>query len=372
MVNRLKKRLADPTVLDRLRDQIIRGDYLPGAQLPRFTELMKGFGVGSAAIQRAINTLQRDGFVTSRPRSGTFITERPPHLYRYALVLPEYSGQNRFFGALWDAAGEMQREDVYQMQVAHLLGLRHGWGLMSQGYQELVDDLHAERVAGIIFGADPGYLLTTPVVKQPGMPRVALMSSPLPARYGIMSVVTDYDSFIDKAVARLRERGCRRIAVVHLEGFDGEPRLTKALAAAGIEWPMHWKLGFSLPTVAHGVCNAVRLLLDRADKPDGLLVLNDNLFQATLTGVVMSGVQIPGELTVITHANFGAGQPGAVPVERLGFSPYQLLQLSIAMIHRRRLNQPVPGSISVPATFEGEPFWAPDWDALAASAVRPS
>src|SRR5689334_7992015 len=75
-------------VIDELRGAIVSGKIPPGKRLPNRSELSAQFSAGSDAVQYAINQLAAEGFVHSRRKVGTFVSEKAPHLCQYAVVFP--------------------------------------------------------------------------------------------------------------------------------------------------------------------------------------------------------------------------------------------------------------------------------------------
>lgn len=59
-----------------LATAILRGDYAPGALLPREAELMESFGVSRTVLREALRTLTSKGLVESRPKVGTKVRRR--------------------------------------------------------------------------------------------------------------------------------------------------------------------------------------------------------------------------------------------------------------------------------------------------------
>ena len=59
-----------------LATAILRGDYAPGALLPREAELMESFGVSRTVLREALRTLTSKGLVESRPKVGTKVKRR--------------------------------------------------------------------------------------------------------------------------------------------------------------------------------------------------------------------------------------------------------------------------------------------------------
>src|SRR5579859_3662471 len=60
----------------RLRNEIARGDYKPGDQLPAEPELIQQFGVSRITVRQALSDLEAEGLVIRRHGKGTFVAER--------------------------------------------------------------------------------------------------------------------------------------------------------------------------------------------------------------------------------------------------------------------------------------------------------
>ena len=74
--------------------------------------------------QRAFERLQAEGFVAARGKAGTFVTERPPPLYNYAMVFPRAPGTTanheswpRFWEALCYEAAAVERTQPRKVEL---------------------------------------------------------------------------------------------------------------------------------------------------------------------------------------------------------------------------------------------------------------
>jgi GntR family transcriptional regulator len=73
-------------ITEKLRHQIVNGDYQPGEQLPSEHQLMATFGLSRITVRRAITNLVNQGLVSSHQGKGVFVTER--RKVTYALSSP--------------------------------------------------------------------------------------------------------------------------------------------------------------------------------------------------------------------------------------------------------------------------------------------
>ena len=343
-------------ILAALRQRIVAGEWNPGARLPIRAELEQHYGVSGVTMQKALDQLNRDGFTYGKRRWGTFVTQNPPHLSRYGIVFPGRPGTSRvwvrFWSALINEAANLQESRSRQMPVFYGIdGPNDG-----DDYQRLLRDLRHQRLAGLIFPSLPFTLKDTPVMLDPALPRVAIMA---PDQGGdkITAVVLDWGSFIEKALEYLATRGRRRIAVLTAPGeqkdFAGD--LRKGLAVRQLETRPYWLQETSQSDV-QGAQACVHLLLHgRPDeRPDGLIIADDNLVEYGVAGAMDAGVQLGKDVDVVAHCNFPWPAPQSMAIKRLGFDARQILERSIEIIDKQRRGEGIQGPVFVSAVFDDE------------------
>ncbi len=74
------------TISEQLRDRILTGQYLPGAQLPSEHQLMAEFAVSRITARRAISNLVQQGLVSVWRGKGVIVS--PQHKHTYSLSSP--------------------------------------------------------------------------------------------------------------------------------------------------------------------------------------------------------------------------------------------------------------------------------------------
>lgn len=79
-------------IADDLRNQIRRGDLVPGDKLPTLHTLATRYDVSVMVTRRSIDLLRQEGLLTSRKGSGTYVRE-PKRVRRYGL--------QRYSRAVW-------------------------------------------------------------------------------------------------------------------------------------------------------------------------------------------------------------------------------------------------------------------------------
>lgn len=331
-------------MLAELRREIVAGDFSPGARLPPRTELERRYGAGPVTVQRVFDHLAREGFVVARGRQGTFVSDAPPHTSSYALVFPYRDRPDRPWPRFWHAlaaeGAKLQRPGV---RLAFSYGNETHQDI--EAYQQLVDDVVQQRLAGLVFASKPFYLAGSPVLETPGIPRVATTGMP-----GVKEVSAE-DAWLPRAIGILRAAGRRRVAVLTVPLLAGFVR--DELKRHGMLTRPYW-VQIVHPSAVEGARNAAHMLMaaNPADRPDSLLIMDDNLVEQATAGLLDAGVRAPRDVTIVAHCNFPYPAPGALPVVRLGLNVSALLATCLEVLIRVRRGEAVPDVTRVPLEVE--------------------
>jgi DNA-binding LacI/PurR family transcriptional regulator len=341
-------------IAQEIRRRITQGQFAPKTRLPTRDEVGREFNASRMTVQRAFNQLMRQGFIEARTRQGSFVAAHPPHLCRIGLVFPrrpgKYAPWPRFWLALQQAAEAMSESARRQLPIFYSGEARPE----SEDYLQLVRELQNHRLGGLMFMNQPEDLIDSPVLNESGLPRVAIMAEPLVRQMPV--VFPDLGAFIDRALDLILDRGRKRIAIVtpgHQEGHVDHIR--SAVHARGLVMRPSW-LQIAGPFARGSARGIAMLLMDRPpeERPDALVVTDDNLVEEAISGLVAAGVRVPEDLVVIAHCNFPAAPVTALDVVKLGFDAYELLQRCVEIIDQQREGQDVPSKTLLPARFEHE------------------
>jgi len=335
----------------KLRREIIRGDLPPGSRLPGRQELTRIYDASLVSVQGAVRQLIEEGFVTVGARKqGTFVAERPPHLFHYKLIFPHGADlRSKFWRILHEEAERVG--DGSDREISFFYGLDGHRAIGA--YEDLVNQIHDERVAGLIFAGGATELLDTPLLLQPGLPRAAIAADyELP---GIPKISADYGSFFARALDYLLDHGRKRIACLSPTSGPMLEDYHRAMASRGLESRPIWTQFADVwdPLAARRI---VQLMLHsgQAERPDALIVGDDNFLESAALGVADSGTRAPDDFTVVSLVNFPSTVPAAVPVTRFGFDVHSMLHKLIEYIDMQRSNQPPPEYQQMPAISETE------------------
>jgi DNA-binding LacI/PurR family transcriptional regulator len=353
--------LKKDSIVDHIRCLILDSTLSPGSRLPTRNELERDFQVSRDTVQRAIDRLVEEEFVRANGRRGTFVSDNPPHLSRYALVFREHSKEtNRtwthFETAILREALLLQQTEARQLVVFRDVGANAD-GI---DYQKLVQEVKVNRFAGLIFTFDTSNLVNTPLLNQAGMPRVSISVSesghPMPV------VDIDMMSFMERALDYFQHQGRKKVAVVSRQCANAaENQFVVAEAKKrGLLIQPYWMQTVNVDTAAAAYqCCHLLMNPNQLERPDALIIDDDNLVESATQGLIAAGVKIPADVEVVAHGNFPWLTPSQMPVKRLGFNVNQILTACLESIDRQRRGQSVEPVTKVKARFENEVMEVP-------------
>jgi DNA-binding LacI/PurR family transcriptional regulator/DNA-binding transcriptional regulator YhcF (GntR family) len=335
-------------IIDDLRRRITEGKIRPGERLPTHVELSQEFDVSNVTIQRALGQLANEGFVEARGCSGTFVLERPPHLTHYGMVFN--ASVNEVVSQFWTALTQEWIKlgaETSDRRVSIYWGVREGGN--AEQIAALQDDLQAQRLAGLLLvTARDTFPVIAPHVGR--TPVVALNRRDLPGAYPLMFS----DTWLERAVSHVAERGRKRVAVLttSMQGVDYALRAVRTIETAGLVTRSSWVQACS-PSAPAWARHCVHLLMDRPDddRPDALLVADDNLVEEAIGGAIEARVRVPEDLLIVGHCNFPWRIRSVVPTTRLGFDISQLVRMAITTIDAARAGAS-PSVIELPLVLE--------------------
>lgn len=339
-------------VIEALRASILTGALPAGGRIPSRKSLQERFAVASVTMQLAIDRLVADGFLEARGNQGTFVVAHIPSANHYALVSPFAATQPRrqFWRALVNEAKVVSRTSQRRISVYY----RVDGTPEAADHQRLLRDLRHQRLAGIIFAVNPFLLDETPLLTIPHVPRIAIMSGP---RKHVAAAVLDDANWITKALDHFASRRRTHVAVLSVPGTEGifRKRVLAGLAARGLMTKPYWWHTID-QSHAEGTQAITHLLLNsgQRERPDALLVTDDNLVEHATAGLVAAGALVPRDVEVIVHSNFPWLTPAALPVRRLGYDAREVLSNCLEWIDSTRSGTETGQNVLIPARFEDE------------------
>ncbi len=342
-------------VRETMRREIVEGRLAPGGVLPSHLALVQRFGVSNVTVQQGLSQLATQGFLEVRPREGSFVVEAPPHLSQYGLVIgfdPDaplgHLNWSRYFQALVLAAGQFERDTGLRM--LQFRGV--DWHTDTPDRQRLIEHMETHQLAGVIFANIPLYLEDSPILELPGIPRVAFETRS--QHPNVRSVTFDGRQWLEKALDALASAGRRRVAVIEYD-MDAEYHgwLQEGLAARGmVSLPCWTQFGsVQKPKAAR---HAAELLMRDRERPDAMLITDDNFVEDALAGLVAAEVRVPEDVMVVGHANFPLPPKKRLPIRLLGQDLGAALRAAVDLIDRERRGGTAADLVMIPAQWEEE------------------
>lgn len=345
----------------RFKQLIREGSLKPGQRLPPHQELCELVGVGHSTLQRALQSLTRQGYVLRRRRQGSFIAE-PESSRREVMVAvmtrtpfdPASSPFDHLVARnLVDVLADAHQ--TFRFYHNHFVGRGHTLQAQEMDPQ-LLKDVQAGRIAGLLaagaFPPDAEDLWRD--LQRQKIPVVEMSSPTGTVSY---SVNLDYNSLIDETLSCVKESDCRSVALIshELPFFDVRTRFASGAQAVGLKTHDDWILTIdAIPNQPLGQ-DLFQELWRKRQKPDAVIVLDDVLAQGVAMGVFKTGLSVPNDLVLVAHATLGADLAYPVLVREVAFDPRELIQASWQMLSARMKGLPVKNrKVLIPARISNQ------------------
>jgi len=334
------------SLADHLRDRLTQGDYLPGERLPNRKQLASELETTEQTLQRAMQLLIDNGFVVTRGRSGTFVSQTPPHLCRYALAFlafPDFTASDNQHRAPWSMFDEVTCHVAAQLSVPDVRQIDCFMGLHPDVPDELsdrealIEAARTKTLNGIIFVNYPGAVMDMlGWVHDLGIPIVAFSSPPIA---GFCSGISPRSvDLITLMINALVDRGCQRVARLAfgslvLDPDDPSNTLAQELRARGLTYRPEWVQRTDLhePEITSQI---VRLLMSgpARERPDGLIIDDEHLVAPAVEILEAMGLRIGMDVQVAAHASFPISDPMHPGLIRVGYDVFELFERAHRMI----------------------------------------
>ncbi len=323
------------SIENELRQRIQNGTYPAGSRVPPHRTLQRELGASSVTLQRAFDRLGELGYVVARGSRGTFVAKELPHTSHIGVVFPEEMGKgswNRF----WSTAkrvGETWNQGPVRFRFYHITNQQQD----SAGHHQLCRDAADGGLAGVVFLHAPHYLIGSPVLTQ-DLPRVVIAGR----RRDVASFRASAIEFatidpLEEIVRRFAADGRSRIAGITSPNAGFLERCRPLLRQLGMASHPEWWIGLpTSPQAASCAHDVARLLFagSAKERPDCLVISDDNLAPHAIAGVLAAGVKVPRDLGIAAHANFPVPTPASVPCLRYGVDMEEMLTNAISEIQR--------------------------------------
>lgn len=335
-----------PSKVDQIRDfirmQIIRGRLVAGDQLRPERELAKEFGASLLTVNKAMEGLEHELLLERYASRGTYVS---PNVARGQVMVifdikhfvnPELSA---FYCRLLDVLADTLKSRG--LRAHHMLGR----GKRGEEFTSSLEPKSAiwQHVSGVIAMAGLDEFNTR--MERRGIPAVSFTTMPqLPGR-GNFEIVMDNNYLIRQAYKHLQSRGCKKIGILINAPMQGmrilpessgltayEPELFSQLATMGAG-PSLEHIRNNCLTPRNGY-DAMVDLWKQKNRPDGLIITNDNVAMGVGQAVVDLKIDPIRECKMITQATAGVPRDFPVNFTRCEFNLSRMCIAAVSLLYR--------------------------------------
>lgn len=313
----------------KLRDRIVSGEFQSEDRLPNWEELSKMFDVSKVTVSKAIKELQKDGFVYSKVKLGTFVCSELPFKRRYGLIINEHKFSNRKTWslaqiALRDAARHLTKTGNIELLT---YDLPDEISEDSRGdYDRLMEELQHRTLGGIIFSYIGSPELRE-LIKSSKIPYVRTYAGKFDAkpdphwRDSVCNVIYDHDELIMMAAEWLCSRDHETVAVID---FQGEKESLPELLSKklGLKSRPEWCLNTHGDFEQAGMFVKLFFNAPKADWPDAIIIGDDHLTESVTRSVAALEIPENRKPTLISYCNYPILPKLHHPVTFLGLNAY--------------------------------------------------
>ncbi len=327
---------------DRMFDRVaaylrkrVQEELHPGDKLPGIKELSRELGVSEWTLRSAEAMLAHEGVLDVIHGSGVFVAQ------------PAKAGM---VGIYTNLDVLQPRTSSFHVQVLRNLrmwleerGVRAevyvgnsevGQDLPPRDAARFFEDVREGRLGGVALFSVPGIQEWVNWVRKLTIPCVGALTPYLPR--------TDYAFMVREGVRRLRAQGSERIALMAWGEQSLRDSFGAVLAEEGLELRPEWVKGDLNPMLAGAGWEEFREIWGASrEKPDGLLVGDDLLFQEACLAIHELQLAVPGRLRIVTHANAGAQVRYPFPVTVFELDPMEEAEILGAMLLDLMRGEPV-------------------------------
>jgi len=362
MDNLIQKSKKKDRIGGMILQKVLNGTYCPGQKLPPRKDLVTETGTAWVTVHRAFERLQREGVVRSVSGHGTFVTERPPCLYRIGIVVPPDNPQlvGGVADAMWRVAQEMERGGPFSFR-KYSLAMTEQFRNADEDLDgpRLLADIKERRLAGIIFAQNPWPIAYSEILQQKRIPMNAMMSSRRdPYKHVVAMYSGREDELLKIMLKKLTKAGGKRVALLMPPTHYTRKTLENIhdlCVKCGLETRPYWcqRPDYRQP---QWTMNCVELLmrLPEHDRPDCMAILDDSLTESAALGLKAAGVRVPEDLKVVAHANFPLNRKLVQPFVHVGIDHYEILVNAIRSLRLPQGLRKTAPDITFPIRDESE------------------
>jgi DNA-binding LacI/PurR family transcriptional regulator len=314
-----------------------------GARLPPVRQLAREIGVSVTTLRAAQALLAKQGLLEIRHGSGVYVARQPEP--QWVGIYSEFNILQPRTSSFHSLVPHFLREylDRQGVQADFYIGqsrpeeVEHG-----PSNRRFLADVERGRLAGVAILNAPSRTGWQQWMQRLAIPAVGL--------YTPYHVDAGYDAMLRQAVRHLAGQGCRRIAMLSHSRDAGRESLERALADVGLPLHPEWVRRDLHPMLSGAGWEEFReIWMARREKPDGLLAMDDVLFDEARIAIQELGIHVPEQLRIVAHANKGEARRYPFPVTEIQVDPERFAETLGGLLMKRLRGEVVePATVMVP------------------------
>jgi DNA-binding LacI/PurR family transcriptional regulator len=340
--HRISKKLHNQ-VAEQLIEHI-RLNCKAGDRLDPIRDLARDLEVSWNTIRAAQALLVQEGFLVVRHGSGTYTTARSVtrHVGIYTEADITHPQASAFGLRVIHSLRQFSRARGFTTTV--YTGEGEPWNFSGEPTcVDFLDDVMNRRLDGVL-SLSPPHAKWMQKLQADGIPIVGGTS------HYPYAVLYDHAAVLQSGARQLLESGRQRLALMSWDQRSAPGIFRSILKKAGIPVREKWIRSGVHPSLHGSGWEEFReIWMAYPEKPDGLLVVDDVLFQDALPAILGSGVRIPDDLMIVAHANKGSGMHYPFPLTLMQHDQVAMANamgdMLVRLMHRQPIAQP---QISLP------------------------
>ncbi len=350
---KLKKQKLSQRIIPILRDEL-RRQFKPGDRLPTIAQIAQRFGVSFQALREGLSVLEAEGLIERCAGLGTFVSDGLAG--RHVAVLCEADIADPHVSYYYRRVSQQTVQCLRSAGFSARLYTGHVSPLAPPPdhltCMEFLEVMPRHQLAGVAVLATPerNFARWFAPLRREHVPIVS--GGGRPGREVDAVVRSDITKMVRDGVRHLLAHGRRRIALMAWRapwdppGHQSEEFLqafAATLREAGLVPAPQW-IRHELPPGAPGAAweEFREIWAAAGEKPDGLLICDDNLFSGAAMAILQLGIRVPQDLMVVSHYNQESAMVMPFPVTRLVFDPDRCAQVISETLIKLMRREPLP------------------------------
>ena len=322
-------------VVKHVRSKIAAGTWLRGTKLPADQFIQSELGVSRTAVREAFSALANEGLIVRRQKAGTFVSEETKEgiVAIFCPVENLTSSKGYFYQTCVSEAQKLIKAAGYRAV------LTVGHGPTTEAFCEsthLFDQPIRNQILGVISIGGIGELRKQ--IEAAGLYCVCSQDD----THNVNTVILSHEQVVKMGVEFLKSRGHSDFALMYCDSPQDEhedpselrrKRIEQWVESCGITLKKERFLPVPLQKGERmAAYDIFRRFWSSTDRPRAILFADDVLCEISGRAIVDLGIQVPQELSVITHSNNCHEINFPVPLTRVEFEIKELINAAFYML----------------------------------------